>query len=149
MAIHSGVLQSLARSLHPVASTHSALISAVHSAAAAAISAVSGSALAQESSRVLSSSRPFEDSNSSNPSTAAAKSLNSPLPHSPSPHSLSTHSSPHSIRPFSTSTAAPPSSPFARPPQQPLPQHKDLPQLPPPPLVPQRRVVVTGTPFPP
>ncbi|CAI5987203.1 unnamed protein product [Closterium sp. NIES-65] len=144
MAIHSGVLQSLARSLYPVASVHPALISAVHSAAAALL-AVSGSALAQESSRVLSSSsRQFENSNSSNPSTAAAKSLNSSLPHSPSPHSLSPHSSPHSVRPFSTSTAAPPSSPFARPPHQPLPQHKDLLQLPPPPPVPQRRVVVTG-----
>ncbi|CAI5935462.1 unnamed protein product, partial [Closterium sp. NIES-65] len=144
MAIHSGVLQSLARSLYPVASVHPALISAVHSAAAALL-VVSGSALAQESSRVLSSSsRQFENSNSSNPSTAAAKSLNSSLPHSPSPHSLSPHSSPHSVRPFSTSTAAPPSSPFARPPHQPLPQHKDLLQLPPPPPVPQRRVVVTG-----
>ncbi|CAI5528785.1 unnamed protein product [Closterium sp. Naga37s-1] len=138
------IAASLARSLYPVASVHPALISAVHSAAAALL-AVSGSALAQESSRVLSaSSRQFENSNSSNPSTAAAKSLNSSLPHSPSPHSLSPHSSPHSVRPFSTSTAAPPSSPFARPPHQPLPQHKDLLQLPPPPPVPQRRVVVTG-----
>ncbi|CAI5496598.1 unnamed protein product [Closterium sp. Naga37s-1] len=92
-------------------------------------------------------SRPFHGSSNLSRFWIHSHSSHSLPPHSLSPHSLSPHSLPHSVRPFSTSTAAPPgfpSSPSERPPQQQLPQHKDLPQLLPPPSVPQRRVVITA-----
>ncbi|GJP55109.1 hypothetical protein CLOM_g14096 [Closterium sp. NIES-68] len=133
MASHS-LLEAFSRSFAPVL----AAPSAVH--AAAAISAVAESAFASTASRMLSSAAGSSEVTSS-PHSHRSPSPQSLSPHSPSPRSPSPLSPASSDRALSSSSAAPPSS---RPSQQPLPQHKGLPQLPPPPAVPQRRVVVTG-----